>query len=286
LTVTAGIHRMTAEAYHADPTEAPSLSSSIARVLISQSPLHAYTQHPRLNPAFVPEEKAAFDLGTVVHQLYLEGTDDGVEVFDYPDWKKKAAQIDRDVARAQGLTPLLTKDWQRVLEMRDALVRQLATHEARPALFADGHAEPTLVWEEDGVTCRARLDWLFDDYSVVDDLKSTSRSAAPEAWSPFSMGYDIQAAFYLRGLRALTGVDATFRFVVVETSAPFALSVFELSPGVLDVADAKVEWAIGRWRTCVDSGVWPAYPTKVATVDLPPWAESQWADRETREAAA
>ena len=43
-----GIHNLSAEVYHADPCVKPSLSSSIANVLLQQSPLHAWmAQNPQ-----------------------------------------------------------------------------------------------------------------------------------------------------------------------------------------------------------------------------------------------
>ena len=52
-----GIYGMSEDCYHADPADAPSLSASIAKILIAETPLHAWTAHPKLNPNFVREEK-------------------------------------------------------------------------------------------------------------------------------------------------------------------------------------------------------------------------------------
>jgi exodeoxyribonuclease VIII len=128
---------------------------------------------------------------------------------------------------------------------------------------------------------------LRDDLACVDDLKTTSRSASPESWNRtlFSIGADVGASFYLRGLKAVTGVTARYRFVVVETSAPFALSVFELSDDVLALAHEKVEWALATWRQCLADDSWPGYPTQVCTVGLNTWEETRWFERTERTAA-
>ena len=44
----AGIHDIPPREYHADPCPAPSLSRSIAKLLVERSPAHAYAAHPRL----------------------------------------------------------------------------------------------------------------------------------------------------------------------------------------------------------------------------------------------
>lgn len=281
-----GIHDLPANSYHADEiADQPALSKSIIHTLLSRSPKHAWTAHPKLNPGFVREEKDIFDLGTAAHALYFEG-DAGVQVCDYENWKTKASQEDRDLARAHGKIPMLLNQWSDLSAMVVATHAQLARFDVQPALFTDGRPEQTLVWEEDGVWCRARADWLRDDYQAIDDLKTTSRSANPERWTRgplFDHGADIQAAFYLRGLKAITGVDAEFRWCVVESSPPYALSVIAPGPDVLTLANVKVDWALATWRECLRTGDWPTYPTQVCYAQTQPWMEAAWLEREARE---
>jgi hypothetical protein len=277
----AGIYDLAHADYHADPCDQPTLSASIANVLLHSSPKHAWTQHPRLNPNYSREEEQKYDVGNVVHAILLQGADI-VDVLDFPDWRTNAAKEARDLARSHGRVPLLTKQWGEVEAMVAAVRVQLAVSQAQPPLLTDGKPEQTLVWEEGGVLCRARLDWLRDDHAAIDDLKTTSRSASPEAWSRalFGTGCDVQAAFYLRGLKALTGVDAEWRWIVAETYEPYALSVVSLGPDVLELANRKVDHALTVWKRCLESGVWPAYPTRVAYASLPSWEESRWLERE------
>ena len=281
-----GIHTMTSDPYHADPCEQPSLSSSIARTLLGYSPLHAFTEHPRLNPAVEREQKEMFDLGTAAHAYFLEG-EARVAIIDAPDWKKKEAREERDAARLEGLIPILASKWQDVKDMALAARQQLGEHEATPIPFTGGKPEQTLIWREGGIWCRARLDWLHDDHSAIDDLKTTAASANPDAWSRtmFGAGSDIQAAFYLRGLKAISGGGARgteFRFVVQENFKPFALSVIGLSPAALELAERKVKRAIILWEHCLTAGRWPGYPLQTCYAELPPWEEAQWMERELR----
>lgn len=279
-----GIHTIDAERYHADPCEHPSLTSTIARILTSSSPLHAWTAHPRLNPAFENVEAPHFDLGTAAHGLLLEG-EANVEVCDFDSWRKKDAQDQRDAAYEAGKQPLLTHQWIELERMVQAAAKQLEHIDADPVIFASGHAEQTLIWDEDGVTCRARLDWLHDDNRAIDDYKTSSRSANPERFSRslFDMGYDVQAAFYLRGLEKLTGFQADWRWIVQETASPYALSVVAMTPAVLELANHKVDAAISKWRRCLATGRWPGYPTDVCYAELPGWAEAKWLEQEARE---
>ena len=286
MTIGPGIHAISPEEYHADPCDQPSLSSSIVHLLCTTSPAHARAAHPRLNPELERRDAGHFDVGTAAHALILEGRD-SVEVIQASDWRTNAAKEARDAARAAGRVPMLADQWEHVRAMVDATQAQLDAVDATPAPFTDGKPEQTLVWTEDGVTCRALVDWLREDYDAIDDFKTTSRSANPESWSRslFNFGGDVQAAFYLRGLRALTNIEAEFRFVVQETFPPYALAVFSLAPDVLALAEARVSYAISKWRSCLELDEWPAYPTRVCHVELPPWEEARWLEREAREAA-
>lgn len=284
-----GIHALTSDEYHADPCYKPSLSASIATLLCQSSPAHAWASHPRLNPEFKREEKAHFDLGTIVHQLLLEGHTDSLVAIEAPDFRTKAAQEERDAAYAAGHTPILTKNLPTVQGMVESVGAHLKAHYADPPLFTDGKAEQTLIWEEPGeIVCRARVDWLRDDLGALDDLKTTSGSANPEGVSRrlFDMGYDLKAAFYLRGLQMLTGsTDTEFRWCFVETSPPYALSVVSPGPDVLAIGQKKVAYALELWRKCLASGDWPGYTQAVAYAELPGWEEARWLAKEEREAA-
>lgn len=277
---------MSAEEYHADPCETPSLSSSVARILLFDSPHKAWHAHPKLNPAWAPREpEEKFDLGTAAHDWLLRGLD-SAEIVDAPDWRTKAAREARDAARAAGRIPLLAHRADEVRMMADSARAQLAAFREKPTPFVDGKAEQVLIWKEDnGILCRARLDWINDDRITVDDYKTTSGSANPEEWSRTMFGgqYDVQAAFHIRGLRAVYGTAPVFRFVVQENYAPFDLSIIALDPEAIEYAERKVERAIALWGECLESGEWPSYPRRTCYASIPSYLASQWLDRETRD---
>jgi hypothetical protein len=159
---------------------------------------------------------------------------------------------------------------------------QLLQHGDGKHMFINGAPEQTLIWCEDGIWCRARTDWLR--HGNIDDYKTTSASANPEVLSRtiFGNGWDVQAAFYLRGVKALTGIDAAFRFACQETYPPYALSVIALGPDAAVLAEKKVLYALELWRECLRSKRWPAYPHRTAYASLPPWVESAWLEKELR----
>jgi len=278
-----GCYEISAAEYHADPVVEPSLSSSIARTLLAYSPHHAWWEQPRLHPGLEREEKEIFDLGTVAHAYILQGESD-FTIIDAKDYRTKDAQGARDAARLEGKTPILAHRWQDVQDMAHAVELQLGAFEDLPIPFTGGKAEQTLVWREGNIWCRARLDWLHMDYRTIDDLKSTAMSANPDLWGRalWNAGHDVQDAFYRRGVKAVFGVDASFRFIVVENTQPFELSVISLDPAGQELAERKVKRAIGLWEACLETGRWPGYPRRTCYVDVPPWEEARLMEKELR----
>ncbi len=273
------------EDYQADRLfDKPSLSSSIIHAICAESPLHAWHQHPRLNPDYRPDEAEHFDIGTIAHALLLQGVAHGV-VLDFPDWRTARAREARSCVRAEGKIAILTKHWDAIEAMVRAARLQLQAHEDASDALTHGRPEVTLAWQEDGIYCRARPDWLHNSHALIDDYKTTSSSANPELITRtlFSNGWDIQAAWYLRGLELLSdigSVQAKFRFVVQETFPPYALSVIAPGPDVLMLAEKKIMYAMDQWRLCLDSGVWPGYPQCTCYASVPAWVESQWLAKE------
>jgi hypothetical protein len=283
---------MTAADYHDDPCPRPSLSSTLARAICLESPLHAHAGSQRLNPEYTPEEKEHFDIGTAAHAVLLEGVD-VVAVIDAKDWRTNAAKDARDAARAAGKIPLLTHVATRVVDMVKAARLQLAEHtrDGGAAMFTGGIAEQVAIWRDGASLCRARLDYLRPIQITattggwaIDDYK-TARDANPDNWirSMFRYGYDLQAAWYQHGVQEVQGGElAEFRFCVQETSPPYALSVVALNPDAWTLAEKKRIYALEVWERCVSADRWPGYPPRTCYAQLPQGHENWWLDREQR----
>lgn len=270
--------------YHADGLlDEPSLSSSIANLLVTRSPLHAWTAHPRLNPKFRPEEATKeMDRGRAIHALLLEGAADRIAIIDAADYKTKDARTSRDLARAANRIPLLTADYDRVRDTVLGIATQLA-HTELEGMMDEGDAELTAVWQEGPTWCRSRFDWVSRDRSLIVDLKTTE-NAEPNAYlrRMLQLGGDVQAAFYVRAVERLTGIAPKFVELVVETEPPYAISLVGLDPAWMAFAMSKVDSAIAQWQECIVSGQWPAYPTRVCWGTLPAYAQAQWEEREAQ----
>lgn len=280
--LTATLLDVDATAYHRDDLgDRPSLSASIANLLLARSPLHAWHAHPKLNPAFERREEDKFSLGQAAHAWFLEGRE-AFDVCPFDSWRSQAAKEAKEFARENGRIPLLAQDAERVMEMCEALDYQTKSL----GLFDRdaGTTEQTIAWTEAEVACRARLDWLANDRGAIHDLKTTKASANPRAWSriAWSIGVPVQAAFYRRAVQALGHEAPSFTYVVIEVEPPYCLSVVELDEESLAIGNAKVDRALEIWRDCLDSGVWPGYATEPYEIRPPAW-ERHWLEEQLEE---
>lgn len=271
--------------YIRDPADEPSLSASLAHILLTRSPRHAWHAHPRLNPAWQPDESSGAQIiGTAVHAILLEGDRKRIVGIPYSDYRAKAAQSMRDSALEHGLLPILEHQLPAIDAAVEAARAQLVASEIPDALNG-GHAERTLVWEdESGVTWRSRPDWMSEDTSLVVDLKTTGGSGEPDAWSRgplLAHGSDLQCALALRGMHELCGAEhsRTFVFAVLEMDPPYALSLVALDPQFMEFAGDKLDAAARVWKASLDSGEWSAYPQRICWAAPPSFVVSRWGER-------
>jgi len=273
---------LSSDEYHADPCDIPSLNSTTARTLLTKTPAHAKAGHPRLSDVpLEPKQSDAMDMGTAVHQLLLR--DDRIDVQNFDSYRSGEARAWRDEVRSNGRIPMLQHQWDRAQAIADA-VREAMRGLAQPTPFTAGTPEATITWvDTGGARCRARLDWLRDDLTVIDDLKVTSKTADPRKWEKqiWNMGYDVQAAFYRRGVAAVYDAVPSFRWVVAESVPPYCVSVVTLSDADMFAANVACDTAIQMWNECMATNEWPGYPTEPHVAARPGWAavrDDSWAD--------
>jgi len=273
--------------YFADPCPEPSLTQTIAKILLERSPLHAWHAHPMLNPDYRPDDDTKFDIGSVAHKLLIGRGKDIVALEQFEDWRTKASQEARAKAVAEGKLAVLGKQYARAQNMVAAALEQLALR-GLGDWFCEGagHGEVVLACQDNGIWLRQMIDWK--NHTAVIDYKTTDMSVAPHCLGRMmaTAGWDIQGAQAERILGVLGKERHDYLFVVQETTVPYCLSVVELSESALTMGRKKLFAAITIWRDCMRADRWPGYPTEIVVPEYPGWAESQWLDREQTEFAS
>lgn len=295
-----GIHRdISDESYHADTLcDRLTLSSSLARQIIGQSPLHAWTAHPRLNPDWEPTEKKTFDIGRAAHRAVLGQGSDYAEI---PESylasngaaSTKAAKDFIAESREAGLTPLKGAEIAQI-EMMAARARYRMAENGITLDPAD--SEVTALAEVEGVMCRARIDNAPEKAmrlpgapgprKVMIDFK-TCESATDEACrrAVENYAYDFPAQFYAETWEAGTGERRDMLFVFQEKAPPFEVKLIFLlnEPGHSGdwFEDARQKTAAARalWGECLTTNRWPGYANGIVTLGARPFYRQAWQDR-------
>jgi hypothetical protein len=287
MSLTFGLHNgISAADYHADKLhELPSLSSSLARVILDQSIEHAHLGHPRLGGG-KGEETSAMNTGTLVHAL-MAGELTDIVLSEFSDYKGGAARTWRDKVKASGKIPVLERDLADARPIVAAIKAKAADGITNTPFVESARHEVTAIWnegtDESPIPCRARYDLLNIDpngYADLWDWKTTTDiSERAIIRTICKYGYHIQAAFYLRGLSKCLPSHAgrtSFTFVFVESSAPYSVRRVCLSAEFLAVGAREVSRALQEWAGVMASGDWrDKRSAETMHAEAPAWMEDE-----------
>lgn len=253
-----------AEKYHADPCPTPSLSAGMINDLL-KAPKLAWHNSSRLNPDWKEsEDRDKFSIGTVAHVMHLEPEMFAEKVFivNADDYRQKDVRLIRDMAISEGKTPILAKHMGEVMRARTAFLENNFIKEA----FTGGMREISCFWKHPkyGFWCRARADFIADDYSYIADYKATGNADPNEFGAhAYRMGYHRRAAWYMEGVQTLLGIRPShYWFCNQETKAPYLSAVTELDWSALEAGQAQNDRAAEIFFGCLSSGNWYGYRTR------------------------
>lgn len=264
---TTGIFRMASKAYHSDPCETPSLSSSIAKLIVGKSAMHGWLAHPRLGKAR-NESSKALDRGTLIHSMILGHDASDFAIIQADDFRTKSARMARDSARAEGLTPCRESDY------RDAQAVAEEVHDdlQGQGIMLNGMSEVVLLWVEDvsgrKVQCRAMIDHLIPDLGRIIDLK-TCDSAHPTSVQRaiYNFGYDVQHAAYVSAYEHvfpdMAGRSeflwAFIELLPDESPRKSLTQLYKPEGAMRELGCCRWKKAVSLWSHCAATGRWQAY---------------------------
>lgn len=264
---------ITPEEYHARP----GFSASVAKTLISRSPLHAWQEHPEYG-GVAKDPTKSMDIGTVIHKMVL-GKGTSFRPLDFRDWRTDKAKEARQEARDEGVVPILAEDHKEATFAAIAIMRALI----KRGIKLDGSSEQAMEWHEQTPTgpllCRGMLDHLTSDMRTIFDLKVTE-DASPRSIerTAENFGHAIQHAAYMSGIakvnKAIAG-RVTMRFIFVEPNRPYAVNIVEPDGVFRELGERRWERACNAWARCVKDNEWPGYGEGVEQITAPAWALSQ-----------
>lgn len=209
----------------------------------------------------------AMRIGRATHELICDPSANGIAV--YEGIRKGQEWLDFAATNANK-TILTTKEHTRILEMRAAVEHNACAR----SLFARGRGESTIIWDDDGIRCKGRIDWITPDGGLV-ELKTankvTSRSFAS---SCVSLLYHAQLAFYDHGLTLAQGFNPPSRTIVaIEKKPPYDVVVYRVGTEAIEAGTRKVIAWLDTLKRCRDAGQWPGISGDgMIDLVLPDWA--------------
>ena len=243
-------HDLSNEEYH----KSDAISSSAVKSVLTSSLFHWKNKSFKATPAM--------DLGTVVHDMILEGGENSVRG---PETRRGKAWTDlKAECDAQGKTLLTEADYDAADDISIAL---MADPQCAKVLAADdGIREASLFAEcpETGLKLRCRPDIYVPSTKVMGDVK-TCRDASPRGFErqTYDLRYDVQGAFYMY-VGQLCGWDVQhFTLQAVENTRPHGVCMHILSDESLELARKDMFRALHEIAEAQQKGEfktnWPSF---------------------------
>ena len=165
-------------------------------------------------------------------------------------------------------------------EYAEAMVQAAAVwnHPRARELLEGAEFEVVVQWTDEatGIACKAMIDCLHPVYGVV-DLKGCRELArfGPEA---YRLGYQHQAAFYRRGVKATRGLDVGCSLIAHEVGGCHDVGVWGQPVEMTEVLDRDISILLARLAECEEVDEWPGRYPDVVTATIPAWAVDEVVD--------
>lgn len=202
------------------------------------------------------EQTQALKIGQLGHTLLLE-MDKLTErylVMPKVDARTKAGKeqklLAEEQAKNEGKVLISQEDFTQALCWRDNIMKHPVTSNVFQKEKGDNEVSGFYKHPEfDNITGAFRVDKLLQEQKIAIDLKFMLYGN-PFAFmsSVRKFRYDIQAAWYIDGLKVLTGDDYDFIFVVCEKTNPFNVQPYRLSEKSLEKARDDIRAIVKKYQ--------------------------------------
>ena len=127
------------------------------------------------------------------------------------------------------------------------------------------------VWK-----CQFDFSWKEDQKTNGIDLK-TDIDPSPDAFQKkvFDLGYDFQAAFYMKGLEECGINPGIWLWIAVETKEPWTTHVHYATPETMEIGWRRVQMAVDKLKAYLKDDKKRPYGTKVNHIKPPRWLDYQ-----------
>lgn len=259
---------------NAEYRKADSISSSELKKIM-KSPLHY--KHYKDNPE--DTDTPALLFGRAAHKYILETYDFYKEFAVAPNFDRRTkegkAQWSLFCDENEGKDIITQEQFEQIDAMRNAM---LATPFVSKLI--NGEHEISFFWtdEDTGLKCKCRPDSLNEKLHILVDYK-TCDDAETEHFmrQAIKLGYDLQASYYLDGVKANTGEDYIFVFIAQEKKPPYAVNILQADEMFIRSGRDVYKSMLQTYKQCEESGNYYGYlgaENKINLLGVPKWVES------------
>lgn len=239
----------------------PALSNSDFR-LLKESVLHLE------NKELFKLESPSLTLGSAVHKLVLEpdsfNDDFIIEDFDGADLNKNTKAYKE--ARAKWINSVGDREVLSIALFEQVTKMARNVKAIAGGLLQGGLAEQAFFSDFDGVPVKCKADYYIESLGVVIDLKTT-KSIKDFKKSVLEYGYGTQSAFYTDVINSLDKRADRFVFILVETTAPYMVSVQEMAFDGIEEGRSIYSEHLQTWKDYKKNNV----VNVIKTTNYPEW---------------
>ena len=144
----------------------------------------------------------------------------------------------------------------------------------------NGEHEVSLFWtdEDTGIKCKCRPDSLNDKLKIVIDYKTCDNAETQHFMrKAIDLGYDLQASYYLDGVKATTGLDCIFVFIAQEKKPPYAVNILQADDVFIRSGRQLYKDMLATYKECTETGNWWGYlgaENQINSLGVPKWLEN------------
>lgn len=248
----------------------PAVSSTMLRMIRKQSPLHVKTVMDGKHK----KETKPMEFGDISHKIILNNEVDSLILQPIDISVRRGSRWETFKAAHPGKTIVSSDQLNNVIEMVKPIKEKKLANDIIENCTG---VELSGFWESPhhGFNCKMRTDIINKDMQLIADYKTTA-DASPEAFSRhfFKYGYDVQAAWYLQGIKAITGISYEFVLIVQEKEPPYEVACAYVSPEIIEIGRTKIAWASQLFEKCLKEDDWPGYPEMYA-IQMQGWAKAE-----------
>ena len=226
-------------------------------------------------------------LGRAAHKYVLETYDFYNEFVVAPNCDRRTKEgkaqwlLFRD--QSEGKDIITQEQFEQIEEMRKVM---LATPFVSKLI--NGEHEVSYFWvdEDTGLECKVRPDSINHKLKVIVDYKTCDNAETEHFMKQaIRLGYDLQASYYLDGVKVNTGEDYIFVFIAQEKKSPYAVNILQADDIFIRSGREVYKAMLQTYKECSESGNWYGYlgaENQINSLGVPKWIKNML-DEESEE---